>query len=159
MEQIRLRTLLKEDELFRVWFMKPPTLTALVHTPPWRIYIQAEQGGRWARGDIPSYAKAVAQINSRLRDAWDMTIHCKPQQFKPPVVRKKGHTFWLPLPEGHEWCSLCRRAVIFNTFNKHPALKFGCDSTVPRCTICGMKQESMRRFPSELRWPAKLAAK
>jgi hypothetical protein len=155
MEQIRLRTLLKEDEIFREWFKRPPTIEGLSTTPPWRLYIQAEEGGRWARGDLRTYAKAYAEVNSRLRDAWDMTIHCKSRLFKPPVIKKGKATFWLPTPEGHDWCCYCRRAVVFRTFTHHPAIKYGCDPEILRCTICGARQISMPRTNSILPWPAK----
>ena len=157
MAQIRLRTLLKEDELYRDWFKRIPELEGLITTPPWRLYIQAEEDGRWARGDIRTYAKAYDEVKSRLSDAWDMTIHCKARQFKPPVVRKGQATFWLPMPEEHGWCSLCRRPVIFRTFSRHPALRYGCDPTVTRCTICGIQENSMTIIRSPLPWPAKSA--
>lgn len=157
MQQMRLRTLLKEEPIFLAWFMKPPTITNFHAGPPWRLYVQKTQGGPWARGDLPSYVKAYTQVKLRLPEAWDLAIHSKGQHFKPPTVQKGTKKYWLPMPEGHAWCSLCRRPVVFKTFTKHPALKYGCDPTFPRCSICGMQQGSMRRFPSPLSWPVTLA--
>ncbi len=156
MPQIRLRTLLKEDEAFKQWFMKPPTITVVHSTPPWRIFVQMEREGSWARADYRTYAEAFRGVKSRLPEAWDMTIHCKPQGFKPPVLRYQGKKVYAPVPEGHIWCDFCRRATIFGYYSRHRNLGL-VSSEEERCGICGTRKSSLpRRSLSPLAWPPRL---
>jgi hypothetical protein len=157
-EQIRLRTLIGQDPLYKAWFMKPATLTSLCSTPPWRLFVQLEADGRWAKVDLPSYAKAYAQVRLRLPDAYDMAIHCKPQEFKPPVVKIGERRLYWPCPDGHEWCGLCRRPTVFRFFSRHPAMKYPVSSEESRCSICGVRKTFLKRFKTTLQWPLKTAS-
>lgn len=154
--QIRLRTLLKEDTFYKQWFMRPPTITVHHTLPPWRLFVQAEQGGRWQRVDLPGYVKAYAQVKLRLPDAWDMTIHCKPQGFRPPVLRVDNKKQYMGMPQDHTWCVHCRRPTIFKYFTKHPNLPYRCDPEESRCGICGARRSTMKEFHSTLAWPLRL---
>jgi len=151
--QIRLRTLLKEDRIYRAWFQKVPTLTIMYSAPPWRLYVQKEKDGPWSRVDLRGYVKAYTQVRLRLPEVWDMCIHSKGQRFKPPIVRKGTKRVYAPMPEGHLWCELCRRPTVFKKFRKHPALKYMDNSDEIRCSICGAKASSMGKYKSPLTWP------
>lgn len=153
-QQIRLRTLLKEDTIYKQWFMKPAEITIFHSTPPWRIFVQKEEGGPWARGDAPTYAKAYTAVKLRLPDVHDMTIHSKAQRFRPPVIKVGGKRVYLPMPDGHDWCELCRRPTVFRYFKKHPSIG-AVDPEQLRCTICGIRKEALKRYRSPLSWPAK----
>ena len=154
-KQIRLRSLLKQDEIYRQWFMKPAVITIFHSSAPWRLYVQAEESGPWARGDTRSYAKAYTGVKLRLPDAHDMAIHSKAQRFRPPVIKVAGRRMYSPMPEGHDWCELCRRPTVFKRFRKHAAIGF-VDPEELRCTICGIRRESLTKYPrSAMSWPAK----
>ena len=152
-EQIRLRTLLKEDEFYRKWFMKPPKIKVSHHTPPWRLMVQKEKGGRWYLKDLPEYAQAFGVVKLRLSEYWDMTIHCKPQGFKPPVLKISGKRIWAPMPLGHRWCMYCRRPTVFRCFRKHPNSKLILSIEEERCSICGARATPMPTFQSTELWP------
>lgn len=156
MTQITLRELLREDPIYKQWFMKVPKITVAGNTPPWRLFVQMEEGGRWATAILPSYPKAYAALKLRLPDLYDATIHSRRQHFAPPVVRIGDKKHRMPMPEGHEWCELCRRPVVFKYFSKHPNLGIVSHDYL-RCTICGMRQVAMKRYRSRLSWPAKSA--
>ena len=151
-EQMRLRTLLKEDEFYRRWFQKVPTITVKHHTPPWRLFIQKEKGGPWMRLDLPEYVKAYAAVRSKLSVYWDMTVHSKPQAFRPPVVKISGKRYYLPMPEGHDWCVYCRRPTVFDYFVYHHTM-VACNQNEERCSICGGRKEGMTQYHSPLAWP------
>lgn len=155
MEQIRLRTLLKEDELYRKWFLKEPKIRVLHSTPPWRLFVQRDRGGRWARVDLPAYTKALGAVKLKLPDVWDMAIHCKPQAFNPPQVKLKGKKVYLPMPPGHRWCVYCRRPTRFLYFEHHPNMKH-VNPEEKRCLICGARALGMPEFDSPLSWPVTL---
>jgi hypothetical protein len=154
--QIRLRTLLHDDVMYKKWFVKVPTLKVVHCTPPWRLFIQKEKDGRWGKIDIPSYPKALAAVKLKLPEVWDMAVHCKPQACKPPVLKVAGKRVWMPMPDDHRWCVYCRRPTLFLYFNKHPNLKF-INPEEERCLICGARSLNMREFQSPVPWPAALS--
>lgn len=155
-EQIRLIELLREDALYKQWFMKPAKLKIPRGTSPkWRLFVQKEKGGRWARADFETYAEAYTALRLRLPNLWDATIHSKVQAFRPPVVRIGDKKHRMPMPPGHDWCEQCRRPVVFRYFRKHPNLSLPLTTEFLRCSICGMRQVAMRRYRSRLSWPAK----
>lgn len=156
-EQIRLRALLKEPQ-YRAWFTKVPNITVMHLTPPWRLYVQMEAGGRWAKVDLPSYAKAYTGVKSRLQEAHDMTIHCRPQPWRPPIVQVDGKKSFMPCPDGHNWCVYCRRPTVFGYFVKHPAMpgKIIAEYDL-RCGICAARLAGMKRYKAKFPWEVLLA--
>lgn len=151
-EQIRLKTLLKDDVYYRAWFLKPPKLRVVHHTLPWRLFIQKEKDGRWAKVDLPSYAKALAAVRLKLPEVWDISVHCKPQSSNPPVLKISGKKVYNPIPEGHEWCGYCRRPTVFKVFGRHPNHKYRSEPSM-RCTICGVRLEFLKRLSISHNWP------
>jgi hypothetical protein len=151
-DQIRLRTLLKDDLYYRQWFCKPPTIRVVHSTPPWRLFVQKERGGRWYKKDLPTYAQAFAAVKLKLPEYWDMAIHCKPQAFKPPVIRVGKKRVWNPIPEGHVWCGYCRRPTVFRNYKRHGNMK-GLTKGDLRCQICGVRESFLTQYPIAAGWP------
>lgn len=146
MSQLRLIDLLREDPGFLAWTKRVPELKAVTSTPPWRLFIQKEEGGRWARKDFPSYPEAYDALKLRLPSCYDAAIHCKPHPFAPPIFKKGEKKFRMKMPAGHEWCSHCRRPTVFRFFgNSHPNLGRLYD-TYLRCTICGIRLEALKKY-------------
>ena len=154
-DQVRLRTLLKEDELYRRWFMKIPTLTVLQRegATPWRLFVQREEDGPWSRVDLRTYNRAYAEARVRLPEVWDMAIHCRPQAFRPPIVKLGKLRSWLPVPLGHRWCVYCRRGTTFAYFTHHHNMKYDVNPEELRCRICGARAQGMKNFEAMLAWP------
>lgn len=151
-QQIQLRELLKDPQ-YRAWFSKVPKLTTVHHSSPWRLFLQKEEGGKWARADVPTYVKAYSAVKLRLSDYFDITIHSKPQAFKPPVVEFAGKRIYLPLPDDHTWCVYCRRPTVFAYFTKHPNMpKIILAEYELRCGICGGRAAGMKRYKSKVSW-------
>lgn len=149
---IRLVDLLRDPD-YRKWFTTVPTIRVEHHTPPWRLFVQQEEGGRWARVDLPSYPKAYAGVKSRLQECFDMTIHCKPQGFRPPIVEISGKRSYIPVPDGHHWCVYCRRPTVFKFFSKHPNMpKIVIADYEERCTICGARKSGMKLYKTRMPW-------
>jgi|SRR5690606_1906910 len=150
--QITLRELLK-DPNYRAWFTKIPKLRVVHHTPPWRLYAQREEGGKWARKDYRTYPEAYNAVRSRLQEFHDLIIHCKPQAFPPPIIEFQGRKFYLPPPPGHLWCVYCRRPTVFGFFSKHHAMP---GRPIPdydlRCGGCGARHAGMKPYKSKLDW-------
>lgn len=157
-EQIRLRELLREPQ-YRAWFAKVPTITVMHHSPPWRLYVQKLEGGKWARADIRGYPEAYTAVRSRLPECHDMAIHCRPQAFRPPAVELSGKKSYMPCPDGHEWCVYCRRPTVFGYFSSHPAMphKTVADYEL-RCGICAARFAGMKRYKPKFSWEALRAA-
>lgn len=155
MQQIRLRTLLKEDTFYRRWFMKPPTLTVLqrADATPWRLFVQHEEGGRWSKVDLRTYHRAYAEARVRLPEVWDMTIHSRPQAFRPPILKQGKKRIYLPIPDGHKWCVYCRRPTVFAYFDRHPNIRMTINPEELRCLICGARSAGMKEYPQTFDWP------
>lgn len=153
--QMRLRDLLKNDPIYKAWFMKPPKITNAHSGIPWRLFVQREEGGPWARKDLRGYPEAYSQVKLRLSETHDMTIHCKPQHFQPPVVKIKGVKHYNPVPFNHTWCSLCRRPTRSIFVERHPNFgkKYTLNAEEPRCLICGCRRVGMKEYHSSLSWP------
>lgn len=161
---------LLEDEQYKKYFLtRPPMPQAPRIAPPWRLYVQLEPGGRWAKRDAFDYKEAVvAFARLRKRGLHDASITCRPIAWDPPsrIVRVKGkfaknskgelvqvtrEVFWKPkVPadeEQHLWCPYCRRPTIFRPFATHHAFageyKMMMDPGASRCTICGIRREGL----------------
>lgn len=168
---------LLEDKQYKEFFLRQPEMPQVVklheHLRPWRVYIQREADGPWAKKDLRTYTEAF-QLFKRLRPTiHDAAINSRSIGFAPPhrlvrirgqyreVVRKGTKTkvqvtklvVWKPSlpPEetGHTWCTYCRRPTVFKYFSKHHAftgseLQISADTL--RCTICGIRIDGMPRL-------------
>jgi hypothetical protein len=160
-EQLEMYPQLKEYMTKNVKVPKLPRLT-----PPWRVYGQRHNGGRWAKKDFPTYALAFQFWKANRHKYHDMSITCKVQPWDPPgrivkltrggqplMVRtsrgkKIQATRLIPVkaPADHEWCMYCRRFTVFTWFSKHHAfpgtMAYLMDQTAMRCTICGVRRQT-----------------
>lgn len=165
---------LLEDPIYKKYFLTPPKLPKVPRiNPPWRVYVQLEQGGPWSKSkrDFWKYSEAFAFLKPLLKEGrlHDGAIVCKPKSFAPPkkLVKIKGkfvttsrgtreqatkyiyHFPPIPADEAHHtWCGYCRRPTVFKTYTKHHAFKHA-DAFAPfrrRCSICGASEEGMRRY-------------
>lgn len=141
-----------KDPLFRKWMTKVPTLTVIGTRDPWWVYVQREVDGPWARAGFPRYGDAYRFLVSRLKTSADLALNCSRQEFKPPIVKVQGkRRYHLPgpwAPSGGQWCGHCRRLVEFKFFSRHHALRgINVDPSARRCVICGVRQNSIRRYP------------
>ena len=163
---ITIRELL-DDKQYREFFLKKPEIPNIKRTaPPWRIYVQSDIDGAWARAETDTYIQAFKFLKKKLLEGiHDGAIQSKGVAFKPPErwvrvtrggkpvwmlnsaglrVQKTKLVVWKPkLPEGephHSWCMYCRRPTIFRYFGRHHAFRkteWADLSRDRRCTICG----------------------
>jgi hypothetical protein len=161
---ITLRELL-EDKQYREFFTtRPdPPRVILPHEMPWRVNIQRQTAGGWARKDFHTYIEAFKFLKPRLKEVHDAAIQSRGVAYHPPfkvvrVVRngkpvldeKKKPVLrrlvWTPkLPgdeEPHIWCTYCRRPTVFRWYSKHHAFPKGYAIETPyqRCCICGASE-------------------
>lgn len=138
---------LLEDKRYKEYFCKVP------HQGPqamnWRIYVQREAQGPWARKDFAKYADAFRRIAKEMKEGrlHDGTIQSRGIAYAPPerIVRvtkggkpvmvktpnglqpKTAIVVWKPkVPsdeEGHIWCTYCRRPTVFRWFTSHHTLR------------------------------------
>lgn len=155
--QITIRELLK-DPLYKKWFSTVPKLPPdSAHTPPWRIYVQAEEGGSWARTETGGYVKAYRYVAKHIRDYHDICIQSKRHEFRPPVVKDKstGKRHYWPCPVGHRWCPYCRRPTVFTYFSRHHLFSgrngFSTGTSgYKRCVICGIRLVATKDYSTPL---------
>jgi hypothetical protein len=159
---------LLEDPIYLKYFRTVPHLPAGPRmSEPWRVYVQLEVDGPWARKHFWTYKEAYRWLKPKLEGYHDATIQSKGVAYKPPMkivkvsrrgvpvmintpsgpVQKTTEIVWKPhLPEGetmHTWCCYCRRPTIFKWFSKHHAFRGTnqlFDPTLRRCTICGASE-------------------
>jgi hypothetical protein len=164
---------LLEDKAYKEFFLKAPVMPTIYRQQqllPWRVYIQRQIDGPWAKKDLPTYGQAFALFKRYRPDIHDAAIVSRAVAFPPPhrlvrikgvyVVNRRGIktqkiklVVWKPsLPaeeQAHHWCSYCRRPTVFAYFRIHHAfgkeVDFGAD-TVRRCTICGIRLEGLPRL-------------
>lgn len=150
-EQIPLRELLK-DPLYRKWLAKiPHEMDAQTdqHKKPWRVWVQRERDGRWAFKDFTKYSEAYKFVAQNVKGFWDMALHCKAHLYRHPRIKQGLKRVPWTLPEGHDWCGLCRRPTIFRSFKHHHAFGRNRDgsrwqlSNWRRCSICGIRLEGL----------------
>lgn len=162
---------LLEDKQYREFFLKPPPMPPVYRQQqlkPWRVYIQRETDGPWAKKDLPNYVEAFKLFKKFRPEIHDASIMSRAIAFPPPhrLVRIKGvyveHrgkkvqktklVVWkpqLPMEETtHHWCSYCRRPTVFRYFSRHHA--FGKDMPITqeglRCTICGIRLDGLPKL-------------
>jgi hypothetical protein len=166
---------LLKDKQYKEFFLKQPQMpTIFQRNPqltPWRVYIQRETDGPWAKKDLHTYTEAFELFRRFKPNIHDASITCRSVAFAPPyrfvrvrgqyreVVRKGKKTtvqvtklvVWkpkLPPEEGaHKWCTYCRRPTIFRYFSKHHALgDMSISQEHLRCSICGIREDGMPRL-------------
>jgi hypothetical protein len=153
------------DKQFREYFTTKPIMPGPVHQDamPWRVYVQRQLDGGWAKKEFHTYIEAFRFLKPRLKGVHDAAIQSKGIAWSPPhkVVRitrggkpvkdDKGkpvlrRIVWQPsLPPGeepHTWCTYCRRPTVFRWYSRHHAFPRGYEFTTPyqRCTICGASE-------------------
>lgn len=157
-EQVRFKDLLKEP-VYRRWILKDRPNHPVARRP-WRVFVQVERGGKWAKKDFARYRDALKFAASWVkRDAWDLAIHHAPSELPMPVLKRavgkrKGitvwrKTLWMELPQAmeiaatHDWCGLCRRPTVFRRYRKHHAFPRGLPANPDqlRCCVCGASKE------------------
>lgn len=158
MNQITLKHLLKNDELYRKWFARTPRLPKVTTGDPWRLFIQKNENGAWSYRDYRDYANAYAALRTLLPKTHDAALNCKRVGYPPLKLKADGKVTWWPRPTYHEWCPYCRRPTIFRKMKQHPLhkqYKF-FDPPQVMCSICSVRQEFvMETFHTE--WPSMLA--
>lgn len=172
---ISMQELIK-DKVFREYMRRVPRL-GVHKSDPWVVYIQKEAEGPWARKTMPEYSEAFRLFSRYLKaGVHDAAIQCRPSAFRPPhrvvnvtrggkpvmvkingqEIQKTASVPWRPkLGIGdphHTWCGYCRRPTVFKWFTKHHALDKSMvagvfDTTVLRCTICGVSESFLRTIP------------
>lgn len=163
-EQVTMRQLLV-DEIFRKWMTRKPEFPH-PETVRWRLYVQREEGGPWAKRDVESYGEGYRLLAENFKRWHDCALVCLGRESRPPVVRKavkvkhpktgkmvKGYkrVYHKPMISviGHRWCGYCRRPTVFRSFSKHHALPHFFKRSLlwePRCTICGIREVSIKRY-------------
>lgn len=77
-------------------------------------------------------------------------------------IQKTVVVVWKPkldaADEVHDWCTYCRRPVVFQWFTKHHALRASglqelIDPSARRCSICGAREDFVRTTRSNARPP------
>lgn len=166
---------LLEDKTYKEFFLKPPAMPVVYRQQqmkPWRLYVQREADGGWAKKDFATYVETFKAFKKYRPDVHDASITSRAVAFAPPhrFVRIKGQyrevvkggkktkiqvvklVVWKPkLPpeeSAHEWCTYCRRPTIFRYFSRHHA--FGKEMSITqeelRCSICGIRRDGIPRL-------------
>lgn len=180
---ITLPELLK-DPKYREFFMTVPKDWApKPGHKPWRLYVQREADGPWAKKDYASYAEAYRRLAVELKSGrlHDGAIQSRGVAYAPPTriakvtkngkpvyqvgsngnrVQKTVITRWKPkldpADEAHTWCTYCRRPTVFRWFRSHHALR-GLegifDPSSLRCIICGAREAFVRSTLGTARTP------
>jgi hypothetical protein len=106
--QIRFRDLLEENRAFRDFCKTIPKTPFHRSGKPWRVYVQLEAGGRWARRDFARYSEAFNFAVRLMRDRspWDLAIHCRNRSTPMPGrwvnLTRDGKPVYLTVGKGKE---------------------------------------------------------
>jgi phage pi2 protein 07 len=137
-----LRKQLK-DPIFAAWMAKTPRKdrNPAENIKNWRVLVQKEKGGRWARAEFYTYDEAYAWVMKNLEKYHDLVLTSKLYPFKPPIIRNKvtnkKHFYYPGTSTGEKWCPFCRRMSKFGWFKKHHNVKaYTCGQT-KQCHTCG----------------------
>lgn len=167
---ITLHELLDDPE-YRRYFLSIPDLPDIkrMHRP-WRVMVQRDMDGPWAKKEFWDYRKAFHFLKPYLLEGVrDAAIQSKAHAFAPPsrIVRitKNGKPVMIgegtkryqktklivwkpklfPGDAPHTWCCYCRRPTEFRWFVTHHAFKDQVfNPTERRCTICGASESLVR---------------
>jgi len=149
-EQVTLRELVR-DPIYRKWIKTPP-LGGFSEYARFRVYVQKEENGGWAKKDFEAFAPAYNFLVKNYKSWYDAALTCRNQESRPPVVRYKGkRQYYAPmlLMPGHIWCGYCRRPTVFGYYSTHHTFAAKGIKPLPyklRCGICGNTEDSIRRF-------------
>ena len=151
-DQLTFRELIQYKP-FRNYLKHPVVATPNMAGNAFRLWVQREEGGGWAKKDYATYAEAYRGLRLRLPNCHDATIGSIITFFRPPKLKTKSGITMLPTPPGHRWCCLCRRPTVFDYFSEHHAFpgRF-IPSYDIRCGICGHRGVSMPRYDSTAMW-------
>jgi hypothetical protein len=149
-EQITLRELVS-DPIYRQWFKTPP-LGGFSKFAKFRVYVQKDQDGGWAKKDFEDFKPAYNFLARNYKTWHDSSLTCRNEECRPPVVRKNGKREYyhrLLVFPGHTWCTYCRRPTVFSCFTTHHAFSAKNMKPIPyklRCGICGIAEEAIKRY-------------
>lgn len=160
---------LLEDKTYKEFFTTRPQIPQ-VHPDqiPWRVYVQREANGGWAKKEFALYTAAFKFLKPYLKTCHDAAIQSKGVAYQPPArtvrITKNGkpvmvdgkpklrRIVWQPkLPYDevpHTWCTYCRRPTVFAWFSKHHAFPKGYELVTPyqRCVICGTSERLVLNY-------------
>lgn len=142
---------LLEDPKYREFFLKvPKTKVPKPGQKPWRLLIQREAGGPWAKKEFEKYADAFRRLAVDLKSGGlhDGAIQSRGIAYAPPTriakvtkggkpvfqvgtdgkrIQKTVTVRWRPRldpdEEPHTWCTYCRRPTVFRWFKTHHLLR------------------------------------
>jgi len=84
-EQVTLQQLVR-DPLYRQWFKTEP-VGGFPGYVKFRVYVQRERGGRWAKKDFNDFKSAYNFVSRNLREWHDAALVTRNYTCRPPVVR------------------------------------------------------------------------
>lgn len=151
-EQVTFRELVR-DPVYRQWLKTPP-LGGFTKFAKFRVYVQREKDGNWAKKDFDDFKAAYSFLAKNFKSWHDASLTCRNEQSRPPVVRHKGkRQYYAPLLliPGHTWCPYCRRPTVFDYFSTHHTFAAKGMKPLPykrRCGICGVAETAIRRYKS-----------
>lgn len=151
--QVTLRELVK-DPVYRQWLKTEP-VGGFPSYVKFRIYVQVERDGRWAKKDFDDFKSAYNFIARNLSHWYDAALNTRSYMCRPPVVRVEGkRAYYAPMLtlEGHKWCPLCRRPTVFTRFANHHAFShtnFKPLPFKPRCSICGVAETGVKEYKAK----------
>jgi hypothetical protein len=138
------------DPRYKEFFLTVPKLEVRAGQKPWRLIIQREADGPWAKKEFEKYADAFRFLRPYLRGGklHDGAIQSRGVAYAPParivkvtkggkpvmakspggqLVQKTALVVWKPrVPaseEAHIWCTYCRRPTVFRWFRTHHLLR------------------------------------
>jgi hypothetical protein len=152
--QVTLHELVK-DPVYRQWLKTPPVGGFPQYTK-FRVYVQRERDGRWAKRDFYDFKTAYNFLAKHLREWYDATLVTTNYASRPPVVRVNNkRAYYAPMltMEGHQWCPHCRRPSVFDFFATHHAFT-GHFKPLPfkrRCGVCGIADTAIKDYTKALK--------
>jgi hypothetical protein len=92
---------LLEDKRYKQFFLTPPKmLKPLPGQKPWRVLVQRQPGGPWAKKELETYADGFRVIRHNIKSGtlYDGTIQSRGIAYGPPVriakITKGGKPVW-----------------------------------------------------------------
>jgi len=168
-EQVTLRELVK-DSVYRQWLRTEP-VGGFPDFVKFRIYVQRERGGRWAKKDFDDFKSAYNFLARHLKEWHDAAFVARNHACRPPVVRVPGKVkkkigkqikvvpgfvrqYYAPILsiDGHQWCPYCRRPTVFDFFSEHHAFFHTNLRPLPfkrRCSVCGIAETAIKTYTAK----------
>lgn len=153
-EQVTLRQLVG-DPIYRQWLKTPPVGGFPKYTK-FKVYVQREKNGPWARRSFDNFRDAYEFLAKHLKKWHDAALVATNYASRPPVVRVNGkRRYYAPMLEmtGHDWCPYCRRPTVFGHFSQHHAFPPHLKPLAfkRRCGVCGIADTAIKDYTKALR--------